>query len=306
MEVLEIRLFGTFGIRRHGQEVGGFESAKVQALLAYVLLHPGRHHRESLAELLWPDSTETQQRKYLRQAIWRLQNALRSACPSDAGPVIVTHDWLQRNAELDLTLDVQQFERAFTHTQDVAARDLDESRVQMLEAAVSLYQGDLLEGWYEDWCHFERERLQNMLLVMLDKLMRQCEVHHRYEAGLEFGGRILRFDRAREQTHRRLMRLHCLAGDRTAALRQFATCESALAEELGVKPSRRTLALLDQIKSDVLDEPESEAALGAGAQPATLSEILSRLKELRSLVTSIERRVQFDIASVELALLERE
>jgi len=27
---------------------------------------------------------------------------------------------------------------------------------------VDLYQGDLLEGWYQDWLLCERERLQNM------------------------------------------------------------------------------------------------------------------------------------------------
>ena len=38
---------------------------------------------------------------------------------------------------------------------------------------------------------------------------------------LAYGARILHCDRARERTHRRLMRLHFLAGDRTAALRQY-------------------------------------------------------------------------------------
>ena len=36
---------------------------------------------------------------------------------------------------------------------------MDEDRARSLEDAVSLYQGDLLEGCYEDWCIYERERL---------------------------------------------------------------------------------------------------------------------------------------------------
>ena len=38
----------------------------------------------------------------------------------------------------------------------------------------SVYRGDLLEGCYQDWCLFERERLQNAYLAMLDKLMVRC------------------------------------------------------------------------------------------------------------------------------------
>lgn len=41
-----------------------------------------------------------------------------------------------------------------------------------------------------------------MYLAMLDKLIVYCEAHHKYEAGLACGNRILRYDRARERTHR--------------------------------------------------------------------------------------------------------
>jgi hypothetical protein len=41
--------------------------------------------------------------------------------------------------------------------------DLNEAQAQLLKDAVNLYCGDLLEGWYQDWCLFERERLQSIL-----------------------------------------------------------------------------------------------------------------------------------------------
>jgi len=40
-----------------------------------------------------------------------------------------------------------------------------------LQEAVRLSYADLLEGWYQDWCLYERERLQNIYLLILDKLM---------------------------------------------------------------------------------------------------------------------------------------
>ena len=40
-----------------------------QSLLAYLLLNPVAHRRERLAGLLWPDSTEANARRNLRQAL---------------------------------------------------------------------------------------------------------------------------------------------------------------------------------------------------------------------------------------------
>jgi DNA-binding SARP family transcriptional activator len=137
---------------------------------------------------------------------------------------------------------------------DVLGQDLSSDQVQLLHEAVELYSGELLTGWYQDWCLLERERLQAMYLAMLDKLMIYCMVHHQYESGVEYGIRILRIDYAREKTHQRLMRLFYLSGDRTSALRQFERCAEILMRELKVKPTKSTILLYEQIVADQLNE----------------------------------------------------
>src|SRR5207245_6082482 len=117
-------------------------------------------------------------------------------------------------------------------------QELDSPKAQLLHKTVQLYQGPLLEGWYQDWCLLERERLQSMYLAMLDKLMSYYEAHSDYETGLLYGMRIMCYDRARERTHRRIMRRYYLIGDRAEALRQYERCAVALEEELGVSPSK--------------------------------------------------------------------
>lgn len=73
--------------------------------------------------------------------------------------------------------------------------------------------------------------------------MAHCQAHGEYEMGLFHGAQILAYDRARERTHRRLMYLHYLAGDRAAALRQYERCVAALEEELCVSPDQGTCNL---------------------------------------------------------------
>src|SRR5713101_5226233 len=159
-------------------------------------------------------------------------------------------DWIQLNPGADLWLDVAVLEHAFDLVKKLSGNELDTQHVQILQNVVQLYQGPLLEGWYQDWCLYERERLQGIYLTLLDKLMGFCEAHRDYETGLLFGMRILCYDRVRERTHRRLMRLHYLNGDRAAALRQFEQCAAVLKEELSANPSKGTVELYEKILAD--------------------------------------------------------
>jgi DNA-binding SARP family transcriptional activator len=164
-----------------------------------------------------------------------------------------------------------------------------------MRAAIQLYDGDLLEGWYQDWCLAARERIQAKYLALLDKLMAASEHRGHYEAGILYGARILEIDRAREATHQRLMRLHYLSGDRTGALRQFARCRDALRDDLAVDPSRKTIALHEAIRHDrvdglVTDSTRTDESRDSAA--ATLADTLAQLRHLRDLLEDIQQHVQ--------------
>jgi DNA-binding SARP family transcriptional activator len=126
-----------------------------------------------------------------------------------------------------------------------------------------------------------------MYLNVLNKLMANAEAHDDLESGLLYGHAVLRYDRAHERTHRRLMRLHYLAGDRTAALRQYQQCVDALREELAVKPSRHTLMLFEQIKDDDVGNIDASVA----SHPGLAHELLNRLRVVRAGLSELERQL---------------
>src|SRR6266699_6435703 len=104
MSRMSIQLFGQFCIRRKEQLLGGFESHKVQELFCYILLH--RQHslsRESLASLLWADTTTAQSKKRLRQVLWHLQSALGSQNePVHDRVLLVEPDRVQNGSSLSI------------------------------------------------------------------------------------------------------------------------------------------------------------------------------------------------------------
>lgn len=307
MSTLNVRLFGKFSASRDGLELKTLQISKVQELFSYLLLHWNRPiHREALSALLWGDSHTAQAKKYLRDALWKLQQALDSRPHRiDAPELLVDADWIRINPEADLNLDVARFEQAHELAREIRGRALDPERAHKLQMAVELYQGDLLEGWYQDWCLYERERLQNMFLGMLDKLMGYCEAQHQYEAGLAYGEHILRYDHARERTYQRLMRLYYLMGDRAAALRQYERCTTALHQDLGVKPAQQTARLYEQIRADSLSDmgslPSPNAPLRERLNPPP-SDLRTHLKQLRTAVLDTQQRLMQEIDALEASL----
>ena len=300
MPRLHFRLFGKFTAHHDDDLLKGLDASKDQELLSYLLIHRDRpHSREALATLLWGETSTEKSKKYLRQALWHLHAALNSNQQNDADVLLVDHDWLSLNPRSDLWTDVADFERAYTAAEGIPGKQLDSDRAQALRNAIVLYQDDLLPGSYQDWILFERERLQNMYLLMLDKLIVYLQYHGEYEVAQGYGATILRYDPARERTHRQMMHLYYLAGDRTSALRQFERCVSALAQELGVKPERSTVELYERIKSERINSTDIELPT---SRHAISPDIVNRLKQLQSILSGVQRRIQRDIKAVEGSL----
>lgn len=306
MATLRVRLFGRLTIERDGLAAAGLTAGKVQELLCFLLIHRDRaHSRETLADLLWGGTTTAHSKKYLRQALWQLQGALRGLLDGDAGPLLsVDADAVRLNSTPAVWVDVAVFEQAVALAHGVPGERLDDAGAAGLGAAAQLYRADLLDGWFAEWCLAERDRLQAAYLTTLDKLIDFSEARRQYEAGLQYGGLALRCDRAREATHQRLMRLHYLAGDRAAALRQYDRCTIALDQELDVAPCAATSALYERIRAGehlaAADEPTPSARSGSTA--ATLRTALMRLRELEARVADIHLRLQTQLDAVERAL----
>lgn len=304
MAQIKVSLLGRFCIQLGETEVQELESRKAEELLCYLLLysqHP--HSREQLSEILWGEGFSNQSKNYLRKALWQLQSGLDHLVgPEDAPLVLAEPEWIRVNPHCDVWVDATFLETAFQTVKGTPGRNLTAQQAGCLETAVEIYKGDLLSGCYQDWCLFERERLQFLLLACLDKLMEYCEKQQDYEGGITYGERVLRYDRAQERTHSRLMRLYYLAGDRTGALRQFERCKSALREDLDVEPGEATKQLYELIRQDILPQEQHgiEPPLLSSAESAALKTICTRLDTFQKTLGRLHTHLQED-----LQLLER-
>jgi DNA-binding SARP family transcriptional activator len=85
---------------------------------------------------------------------------------------------------------------------------------------------------------------------------------HLIGPAIETVNRWLSLDRLNESAYRRLMRLHFLNGDRSAALQTYETCRDLLAQELGVEPSLRNRRSVGYLRSAQTPLPDLAAQAG--------------------------------------------
>ncbi|MCB0114321.1 MAG: hypothetical protein KDD84_09535, partial [Caldilineaceae bacterium] len=155
---LEIRLFGGLDLRLGGDVVGSLPTRKAEALLTYLACQKRPIGREVLADLLWDDRSQDQALANLRSILSSLRKVLKDH-------LLVTRQTVAFDRSSDHWLDVD----AFTQQIDALARLPGDQRTAALQAAVDLYRGDFLEGFYlresigfEEWAILERERLQRL------------------------------------------------------------------------------------------------------------------------------------------------
>ncbi|MGH9173655.1 MAG: AfsR/SARP family transcriptional regulator, partial [Vicinamibacterales bacterium] len=205
--ILRVSLFDHLRLAGTNGERPWTPRPRARRLLAYLLLQRRRPlSREHVAFTLWPDTLEARALGTLRRAL----SDLRAALPGPEEWLVVTDTALGWNSEAPYWLDIDAFEQS-----------IREGTPSALHAAIDLYAGDLLATWDDEWLTTERERLRQLQLDALRRLV----AHHRalgaYETALALVRRALVHDPLAEAVHRDLMALLYVVGDRAAALAAY-------------------------------------------------------------------------------------
>lgn len=247
-----MRLLGGFEVWAGERQVGGFESQKVRALLAYLVCHRRRvFSRDHLAGLLWPEREGDGARHALRQAVYNL----RSKLPTEEPFLLINNLEIGLHPQAACWVDVEAFEEAMRLGLE---RAVDPHH---LSTAVQIYRGELLAGFFvkdsptfEDWLIAEQVRLRDAAVEALHRLIDSYRRRGEYRFGVHYARRLVAIEPLSEEAHRELMRLCALAGQRNRALAQYEELLNLLRDELGVEPLAETRLLYESILSEAVRE----------------------------------------------------
>lgn len=260
----QVELLGGMRVLRcaSGQDLP-FRTRKARCLLGLLLLSPGgRMGREQLASFLWDPAPEALARSSLRQALRELREVLEPD-----GDVLDAD-------RFTVTLRLAAFSVDALHLREViASGDADGSA---LVTAAALWQGELFgpsqpsAPVFEAWLQIERSQLRSALTTALTDQIERLMAQQTY-TDTRFADELVRIEPSHELAHQFLMRFHALRGDQSAALRQYALLEQALADELDSEPSEATNDLLVAIKGGQLSLQRPALSPASPAAPPSLT-----------------------------------
>jgi DNA-binding SARP family transcriptional activator len=124
----------------------------------------------------------------------------------------------------------------------------DENSVDALIRQVSLYKGELLPGFYEEWVSLERERLRADFERKMGKILNCLLSKERWDEIIEWGERWIAQGGSPEPAYRALMQAHAGLGNLSAAADVYNRCVEALRSELEAEPSPATREIFEQIR----------------------------------------------------------
>ena len=304
MSALRISLLGTVRVdhRRRSSETGLGRSVK--GLLGYLALFSKKiHSREVLAGLFWGESSEDRARSCLSTTLWRLRKVLEpSPLPMGAYLATTPSGDIYFNRESDYWIDVEDFESKVKTFLAEPIESLRGGAVHQVEDALKLYQGELLEGLYDEWALRERERLRELFIKCQIHLLHHYRRHHAWHKGLVCAQNILDLEPLREEIHREMMRLYYLNGQRALALRQYAKCCQILASELNITPMEETQFLNAQISQNTGKFEKNDVPGDLATTRNLLRQFKKNIHEFEASMAVLKRSVQ----SLEEKLMRQE
>ncbi len=219
---------------RHVVSVADWQSSKTRDLFFLMLAHSSGMKKETLGEILWPESTPAQLKLRFKNTLYHLRHALQQDV------VLFENDTYFFNQKIDYEYDVEVFEDRLAQAHNLAE---PAARSQLFQEALSLYQGDYLPEVDGAWVEPERERLRQAYQKATLELAHQAIQSHDHETVLSACRRLLEIDPFFEEAYRLSMRVYAEKGHRAAIIQQYERCRKVLRDELGVTPSPQTEAL---------------------------------------------------------------
>lgn len=246
---VRLRLLGSFELTVASQPIRIAEHA--QRLLALLAIRRDPVSRSSAANTLWPESSESRAKARLRSILWRLTEC------RDCHVLELDSSTLALSAEVEV--DFHEATRWAEWLVD-RSRSLDENELRA--AATANLTADLLPHLCDEyWLTADQERFRQLRLHALEALCDRLTDVHLYSAALNAGLASVCADPLRESARRAVIRTFLHEGNRSDAVRQFASYRRLLRKELGIDPSPKLTRFISAAFT-----PGGMTALPAGNQ----------------------------------------
>lgn len=236
---LTIKALGRIRVdSREGPLGGNWLAQRPGQILKYLTCERDRVvQAEEIAEALWPFSGR-QALGSVRHYIHALRHKLEPGRSARGGSAFVVT--VRGGYAIDrrhVRIDADTFVQAVSDGLRAVDRGEADLATELLELAISLYRGDLLEDEpYAEWVMAERDRLRTMATDGLRALSRIALARGAHANAAKHLGRLTEFEPFDTDVQKDFLRVLLLQERRTEAMRRYATFRARLAREFRAEP----------------------------------------------------------------------
>jgi DNA-binding SARP family transcriptional activator len=249
-----------FLLRGKALEEDKWTRKKSKILLAYLMADPKRvHTKDEIIDMFFGDAPADKADTMYHSTMYNIRTALKiydiksdapkrsKHKPYDYNPEYILYGdkTLRLNADFYYESDNVRFEKLYEKFRlPLAAKD---DRIKSAIAAAELYAGDFLPGYYESWCEELRIKYKNMFATLMTGLIELLEPENRIEEIVKYSERLLTEDSLNEAAYLAAIKAYANMQNINMAKSLLAKMLRVFDEELGEKPSSKTLRIISEI-----------------------------------------------------------
>ena len=268
--MLDIRLLGYPRFQLDGVEIDNrqFRNQRGVALLAFLATTQLAHSRDTLATILWPETFDA------KHSLREVLSKIRAVIPNEYLEDDAQRLGLARDAAI--RVDVVAFRQLLAQypALEAQAPNDPDPRIQLLKAAIDLYEDDFLSGFtlrgqneFYYWQLEQSDQLREEYRYALKELVRGYMDRRAFAAAIPQAQRLVQIEPTSEMATLLLMQAYALEGQRASALQQYEFYLRALDEE-GLPLADEVTALFQDIQTGVFPPSSAKPTRSLPEMPA--------------------------------------
>lgn len=243
---LQVQFFGKFSMHFENQNIENLFSKRTKSLLAFLLYNCKKPiSRDKLAELFWPYHATA--KNNLNVAIHSIRKIFNNLLP-DIPIIKLENDCYVFTPNIIIQTDTDRIEQLYRNAKAIRNNVNSTNAIGDFQSVIAYYKGDFLEGIYDAWTEKKRDHYREIYLFSLHQLSNIYFHLEQFFEAIKYNKMMLEKDACMEEVHRKLMICYHRLNRNIKVIRQFQKCKKALVTEMGIAPSQKTVALLEELR----------------------------------------------------------